>query len=166
MIVVPLGNSNQLPKDTMPDDFFKEVRRRREVDSGKEEPYIAAKFGKSELPKRFNVGDENFKNRYGYYNKELTKGIYYTMFTRAYVKSNQGVCCDVLLSICFRNVPYLPPRKGYFLSPLPLDTTGNSRLASYFPLNVLALGSPPSPPPPPGISISAMGWRGRGLAVV
>ena len=92
MIVVPLGNSNKLPKDKIPDDFFKEVRRRREVDSSSEEPYIAAKFSPSDLPKRFNVGDKNFKNRYGYYNKELSKGSYYTMFTRVYVKSDKGVC--------------------------------------------------------------------------
>ena len=87
-----MANSNQLPKDKIPDDFFKELRRRREVASGNQEPYIAAKFGPSELPKRFNVGDKNFKNRYGYYNKELVKGSYYTMFTRAYVKNNKGVC--------------------------------------------------------------------------
>ena len=91
MIVVPLGNSNKLPTDKTPDDFFNEVRRRRELQSGAEAPYIAAKFGPSELPKRFNVGDKNFKNRYGYYNKELTKGSYYTMFERAYVKNNKGV---------------------------------------------------------------------------
>lgn len=127
MIVVPLGNSNQLPKDTMPDDFFKEVRRRREVDSGKEEPYIAAKFGKSELPKRFNVGDENFKNRYGYYNKELTKGIYYTMFARAYVKSNQGVCTDVLLFeltriMLFQKIPIAGPHGHRWKFQGPLHT--------------------------------------------
>ena len=91
VIVVPLGNSNKLPTDKTPDDFFNEVRRRRELQSGAEAPYIAAKFGPSELPKRFNVGDKNFKNRYGYYNKELTKGSYYTMFERAYVKNNKGV---------------------------------------------------------------------------
>lgn len=94
VIVVPLGNSNKLPIDKTPDDFFNEVRRRRrrrELQSGAEAPYIAAKFGPSELPKRFNVGDKNFKNRYGYYNKELTKGSYYTMFVRAYVKNNKGV---------------------------------------------------------------------------
>ena len=89
--MVPLGNSNKLPTDKTPDDFFNEVRRRRELQSGAEAPYIAAKFGPSELPKRFNVGDKNFKNRYGYYNKELTKGAYYTMFERAYVKNNKGV---------------------------------------------------------------------------
>jgi len=92
--VVPLGNSNKLPKDKTPDDFFNEVRRRRrrrELQGGAEAPYIAAKFGPSELPKRFNVGDKTFKNRYGYYNKELTKGSYYTMFVRAYVKNNKGV---------------------------------------------------------------------------
>ena len=90
MVVVPLGNSNELPKDMTPDDFFKEVRRRREL-GGSEEPYIAAKFGKSELPKKFNVGDKDFKNRYGYNNKELSKGTYYTMFTRAYVRNKKGV---------------------------------------------------------------------------
>ena len=91
VIVVPLGNSNKLPKDKTPDDFFNEVRRRRDLQTGAEAPYIAAKFGPFELPKRFNVGDKNFENRYGYYNKELTKGSYYTMFVRAYVKNNKGV---------------------------------------------------------------------------
>ena len=43
------------------------------------------------MPKKFNVGDKKFKNRYGYNNKELTKGVYYTMFTRAYVRNNKGV---------------------------------------------------------------------------
>lgn len=92
VIVVPLRNSNQLPKDKIPDDFFKEVRRRRETTKRDiDEPYIAAKFIPSKLPKRFNVGDKNFKNLYGYYNKELTKGSYYTVFTRAYVKNDKGV---------------------------------------------------------------------------
>lgn len=92
IIIVPLGKSNQLPKDQVPDDFFKEVRRRkRDPDNVKEEPYIAAKFRSDEMPKTFNVGDKKFKNRYGYNNKELTKGFYYTMFTRAYVKNNKGV---------------------------------------------------------------------------
>ena len=91
VIVVPLGNSNKLPKDKTPDNFFNEVRRRREFQTGAEATYIAAKFGPSELPKRFNVGDKTFKNRYGYYNRELTKGSYYTMFVRAYVKNNKGV---------------------------------------------------------------------------
>ena len=91
MIVVPLGNSNQLPKDRTPDDFFREVRRKREAEINDEEPYIAAKFGPSELPERFNVGDQNFKNLYGYYNKRLNKGSYYTVFTRAYVKNDKGV---------------------------------------------------------------------------
>ena len=92
MVVVPLRKSNQLPKDKIPDDFFKEVRRRRETTKRDiDEPYIAAKFSPSELPKRFNVGDKNFKNLYGYYNKELSKGSYYTMFTRAYVKNDKGV---------------------------------------------------------------------------
>ena len=90
--MVPLSKSNQLPKDMTPDDFFKEVRRRRETTKRDvEEPYIAAKFSPSELPKRFNVGDKNFKNLYGYYNKKLAKGSYYTVFTRAYVKNNKGV---------------------------------------------------------------------------
>lgn len=93
MIVVPLSKSNQLPKDITPDDFFKEVRRRRETAKRDvEEPYIAAKFNPSELPKKFNVGDKNFKNLYGYYNKKLVKGSYYTVFTRAYVKNGKGVC--------------------------------------------------------------------------
>ena len=92
IIIVPLGNSNQLPKDRIPDDFFKEVgRRKQDPDNVKEEPYIAAKFGGDEMPKRFNVGDKKFKNGYGYNNKELTKGVYYTMFTRAYVRNNKGV---------------------------------------------------------------------------
>ena len=92
IIIVPLGNSNQLPEDQVPDDFFKEVRRRkRNPDNAKEEPYIAAKFRSEEMPKKFNVGDKKFKNRYGYNNKELTKGVYYTMFTRAYVRNNKGV---------------------------------------------------------------------------
>lgn len=92
VVVVPLRKSNQLPKDKIPDDFFKEVRRRRETSKRDiDEPYIAAKFSPSELPKRFNVGDKNFKNLYGYYNKELSKGSYYTMFTRAYVKNDKGV---------------------------------------------------------------------------
>ncbi|XP_067028665.1 receptor-type tyrosine-protein phosphatase delta-like isoform X2 [Acropora muricata] len=91
IIIVPLGNSNQLPEDQVPDDFFKEVRRRkRNPDNVKEEPYIAAKFRSEEMPKKFNVGDKKFKNRYGYNNKELTKGVYYTMFTRAYVRNNKG----------------------------------------------------------------------------
>ena len=89
--MVPLGNSNKLPKDKTPDNVFSEVRRRRELQTGAEATYIAAKFGPSELPKRFNVGDKTFKNRYGYYNKELTSGSYYTMFVRAYVKNNKGV---------------------------------------------------------------------------
>ena len=91
VIVVPLGNSNKLPKDKTPDNFLNEVRRRRELQTDAEATYIAAKFGPSELPKRFNVGDKTFKNRYGYYNRELTKGSYYTMFVRAYVKNNKGV---------------------------------------------------------------------------
>lgn len=92
VIVVPLRNSNQLPKEKIPDDFFKEVRRRRDTSKrGIDEPYIAAKFSPSELPKIFNVGDKKFKNLYGYYNKELSKGSYYTMFTRAYVKNDKGV---------------------------------------------------------------------------
>jgi len=92
VVVVPLRKSNQLPKNKIPDDFFKEVRRRRETSKRDlDEPYIAAKFSPSELPKRFNVGDKNFKNLYGYYNKELSKGSYYTMFTRAYVKNDKGV---------------------------------------------------------------------------
>ena len=89
--MVPLGNSNKLPKDKTPDDFFNEARRRRELQSGAEAPYIAARFGPSELSKRFNVGDKTFKNRHGYHNKELTKGSYYTMCVRAYVKNNKGV---------------------------------------------------------------------------
>ena len=145
MIVVPLDKSNQLPKDTMPDDFFKEVRRRREVDSGKEEPYIAAKFGKSELPKRFNVGDKNFKNRYGYYNKQLTKGIYYTMFTRAYVRSDQGVGSDVY---CPRKYSYLPPPKGFFYTPSPL-TQLEIQVSFTLSFKCLALEPAPAPPPPP-----------------
>lgn len=96
MIVVPLGKSNQLPKDKSPDDFFGELRRKREAEGDNEEPYIAAKFSPSELPTTFNVGDESFKNLYGYYNKKLNKGSYYTMFTRAYVKSDKGVrMCDI-----------------------------------------------------------------------
>ncbi|XP_020616069.1 receptor-type tyrosine-protein phosphatase delta-like [Orbicella faveolata] len=91
VVVVPLRKSNQLPKDKIPDDFFKEVRRRRETTKRDiDEPYIAAKFSPSELPKRFNVGDRKFKNLYGYYNKELSEGAYYTMFTRAYVKNDKG----------------------------------------------------------------------------
>ena len=93
---MPLGKSNQLPKDKSPDDFFGELRRKREAEGDNEEPYIAAKFSPSELPTTFNVGDESFKNLYGYYNKKLTKGSYYTMFTRAYVKSDKGVrLCDI-----------------------------------------------------------------------
>lgn len=104
VIVVPLGNSNQLPKDMIPDDFFKEVRRRRDLLSDSNGPYIAAKFGASLLPKRFNVGDKNFNNRFGYYNKELKKGIYYTMFTRAYVKNNKG-------EALFTSSPFATPVK-------------------------------------------------------
>lgn len=104
VIVVPLGKSNQLPKDKSPDDFFGELRRKREAESNNEEPYIAAKFSPSELPTTFNVGDESFKNLYGYYNKKLTKGSYYTMFTRAYVKSNKG---DVL----YTSSPFVTPVK-------------------------------------------------------
>ncbi|KAJ7372548.1 hypothetical protein OS493_019057 [Desmophyllum pertusum] len=104
VIVVPLSNSNQLPKDRIPDDFFKEVRRRREAKRDIEEPYIAAKFSPAELPKRFNVGDKNFKNLYGYYNKKLTKGSYYTMFTRAYVKNDKG-------SALYTSSPFVTPVK-------------------------------------------------------
>ena len=43
------------------------------------------------------MGDKKFKNLYGYYNKELTKGSYYTMFTRAYVKNDKGVSMRYLL---------------------------------------------------------------------
>lgn len=91
IIVVPLGNSNQLPQDREPDDYFKEVRRRRrEIKSASEKPYIAAKFRTADLPKKFNVGDRSSNNRFGYNNKELTKGAYYTIFTRAYVETNKG----------------------------------------------------------------------------
>ena len=97
IIVVPLGNSNQLPQDREPDDYFKEVRRRRrEIKSASEKPYIAAKFRTADLPKTFNVGDKSSNNRFGYNNKELTKGAYYTIFTRAYVETNKGVSAELV----------------------------------------------------------------------
>ena len=118
MIVVPLGNSNKLPKDKTPDDFFNEVRRRRDLQTGAEVPYIAAKFGPSELPKRFNVGDKIFKNRYGYYNKELTKGSYYTMFVRAYVKNNKGVG-RLYVRQCRLGLLYVSVKLPTYPSPKP-----------------------------------------------
>ncbi|XP_022803027.1 tyrosine-protein phosphatase Lar-like [Stylophora pistillata] len=104
VIVVPLGKSNKLPDDKSPDDFFRELRRKREAEENNEEPYIAAKFAPAELPKTFNVGDESFKNLYGYNNKKLNKGSYYTMFTRAYVKNDKG---DEL----YTSSPFITPVK-------------------------------------------------------
>ncbi|KAK2569595.1 Receptor-type tyrosine-protein phosphatase delta [Acropora cervicornis] len=112
IIIVPLGNSNQLPEDQVPDDFFKEVRRRkRNPDNVKEEPYIAAKFRSEEMPKKFNVGDKKFKNRYGYNNKELTKGVYYTMFTRAYVRNNKGFPSPCFKDALSNNIAIFNSRK-------------------------------------------------------
>lgn len=89
VVVVPLGGKAVLP-DTVPDDYFKRVKRFKRS-AADHKPYIAAKFTPSQLPKRFKVGDEGYRNRYGYYNKRLQKGIYYTLFVRAYVKNEDGV---------------------------------------------------------------------------
>ena len=87
--VVPLEKSGELPKDKGPDDYFKKVRR-REAEKV-EAPFIAAKFLFSQLPDKFFVGDESFSNSYGYSNKKLTRGHYYTVFLRAYVNNQKGV---------------------------------------------------------------------------
>ena len=86
---MPLAKDGKLPQDKNPDDYFPRVRRRRKVEV--EKPYIAAKFEADQLPETFNVGDASYKNQFGYYNKPLVKGVYYTVFTRAYVKTDNGV---------------------------------------------------------------------------
>jgi hypothetical protein len=89
IVVVPLGEKRTLPKDD-PDDYFKRVKRRKRS-SGSTQPYIAAKFLANQLPEKFHVGDQNFDNQFGYNNMRLSKGIYYTLFSRAYVKKQNGV---------------------------------------------------------------------------
>lgn len=103
IVVVPLGKDTTLPKDE-PDSYFKRVKRSRRSDQSQHAPYIAAKFMANQLPDRFHVGEESSSNQFGYINKRLTKGSYYTIFSRAYVEKENKVSlmkCILLYSQLF-----------------------------------------------------------------
>ena len=52
---------------------------------------------------------------------------------------------ELLLHVWFQKISIPPPTDGYFtLNPHP---SGNSSLASYLPLKILAFETPPCPPP-------------------
>ncbi|XP_048580737.1 tyrosine-protein phosphatase Lar isoform X2 [Nematostella vectensis] len=89
VVVVPLDKDGKYPQGSNPDEYFKKVRRSAR-EAGQVKPYIAAKFLADQLPKKFLVGDEGFKNQYGYYNKRLVANSYYTVFSRAYVQTDDG----------------------------------------------------------------------------